>query len=198
MTSEGRARRNDLTPRTISKGSRIYRSGTKDSKFMNRDYAYVDITPHRWRHDSQAGLVYDTVYNGTNRDNMRTYVMKAKKDLKLATAANYLDACCKVAGIDTSKKVKDIPNRVVNQSEYEALTGHYYGLKVKNIDITYGLESPIANKARDYIKSQGFDGYEDPVDSVDRIGRTQSKLAPMVYVVFNPKENLQIDRIEDF
>lgn len=167
LTQQGKIRYNTKYY-SIPKGQIIYRASANSSPdFMNRKYTYVNIT------DDYAEHNYRTSEGFEGRFNL-DYVMKSKKQLKIANANEYLKAL-KATGY-ISDKINNI-----NQLPHKLVEGE-------------GGEYKHMNDVVDYLNKKGYDGVIDPIDGYHRIEHKEDVTAT---ILFNPKNSLEILKTYD-
>ena len=180
----------------VPKGSTVYRLAGSDN-FMKRGYTFVDITSDLNRvYEHQADLkeTIDGKYD-------RTYKMHTSKALKFATAGEVYKTYNAIMRIDDSARLSDIPKNVSNKEEYAAIKG-LWSKNARELDTVYGHNENTMNRIMGKLKSKGYDGYEDPADVYTRFvpdfdsDDGQKLGSPMSIVLFNPKDNLEIDDVE--
>ena len=167
---------------TIPKGTNMFRAVSNgSSKFMDRDYTYVNITDHYYEHS------YNTS-DGFNGRFDSSYILKSTKSLKIASTEEYFNALCETNNINTKQALSKIPKNVTNK-------GRYYIQNIAEHKLVEGEGGSYKalNDSVEYLRKKGYDGVVDPIDGSDQLDSNEN---PIATIIFDPKNNLEIvDRI---
>lgn len=173
LTEEGKKRNNK-----IPKGSTVFRAVSNGStKFMDREYTYVNITEDYADHSINTSSGFDGRFD-------TDIEMKTKKPLKIASTEDYFWAVMESNKINPKIYLKKVPNDVIEKGKYSV---HY--LLEHEFKEGEGGNYEIMNNTIKYLKNKGFDGVVDPIDGAHQEKRGEKQIAT---IVFDPSKNLEI------
>lgn len=178
LTNEGRKRYSNTTGYDIPKGSIMFRAVRNGSKkFMDRDYAYINVTDEYSEHSIATSSGFDGAFD-------TDYMLKATKRLKIASTNEYFNAVMKANNINPKQYLSKVPKETINKGKYivENLLPHSL------IEGTGGNYSAFNNAVK-YLKDKGYDGVIDPIDGAHSEKHGEKAIAT---VIFDPKNNVKI------
>lgn len=163
---------------TIPKGTNMFRAVSNgSSKFMDRDYTYVNITDHYHEHSYNTSNGFDGRFDSS-------YILKSTKSLKIASTEEYFNALCETNNINIKQALSKIPKNVTNK-------GRYYIQNIAEHKLVEGEGGSYKalNDSVEYLRKKGYDGVVDPIDGSDQLEANEN---PISTIIFNPKNNLEI------
>ena len=163
---------------TIPKGTNMFRAVSNgSSKFMDRDYTYVNITDHYYEHSYNTSDGFDGRFDSS-------YILKSTKSLKIASTEEYFNALCETNNINTKQALSKIPKNVINK-------GRYYIQNIAEHKLVEGEGGSYKalNDSVEYLRKKGYDGVVDPIDGSDQLDSNEN---PIATIIFDPKNNLEI------
>lgn len=162
LTQQGKIHYNK-TYYSVPKGQTIFRaSANKNPDFLDRKYTYVNIT------DDYATHYYNTSEGFEGRFDL-DYVMKSKKQLKIANSDQYLKALKATDNISHDiNSIDELPHKFI-----EGDGGNY----------------KYMNDVVNYLSEKGYDGVTDPIDGYHQLNRKEDVIAA---IIFNPKNSVEI------
>ena len=169
---------------TIPKDTKMFRAVSNgSSKFMDRDYTYVNITDNYYEHSYNTSSGFDGRFDSD-------YVLKSKKSLKIASTEEYFNALCETNHINTKQALSKIPKDVINK-------GRYYIQNIADHSLVEGEggNHKALNDAVEYLRKKGYDGVVDPIDGSHQLNNNESAIST---VLFDPKNNVEIVDKYDF
>lgn len=187
LTSAGKERKKDrYNAYELPEGSTMFRAVSNKSKnFMNRDYTYVNITPHYRKHSINTSEGFDGRFDAD-------YKMKTTKPLKIASVNDYFNAAMKANGVDPNLYLDKIPKNVIHKGLYAV--NRLFDHKMREgertgIEITGIGPSDFFINTINYLKKQGYNGVIDPIDGAHEQKRGEKAIAA---IIFDPKETMVI------
>ena len=169
---------------TIPKGTKMFRAVSNgSSKFMDRDYAYVNITDHYYEHSYNTSSGFDGRFDSD-------YVLKSTKSLKIASTEEYFNALCETNNINAKQALSKIPKDVINKGRY-----YIQNIADHNLVEGEGGNHKALNDVVKHLRKKGYDGVVDPIDGSHQLNRNES---PIATILFDPKNNVEIVDKYDF
>ena len=163
---------------TIPKGTKMFRAVSNgSSKFMDRDYTYVNITDHYYEHSYNTSSGFDGRFDSD-------YVLKSTKSLKIASTEEYFNALCETNNINAKQALSKIPKNVTNKGRY-----YIQNIADHNLVEGEGGNYKALNDSVEYLRKRGYDGVVDPIDGSDQLNSNEN---PIATIIFDPKNNLEI------
>lgn len=179
LTNEALKRKQGLSGNDIPAGATMFRAVSNGSKnFMNRDYAYVNVTDKYYEHN------YATSSGFGFKEYDTDFKLKATRPLKIASTDDYFYAVMKANHINPKKYLKEVPKDVKEKGKYAVLE-----LLPHNLVEGDGGQNKVFNNAVKYLKKKGYDGVIDPIDGAtdERDGENMRAT-----VVFDPGKSMEI------
>ena len=169
---------------TIPKGTKMFRAVSNgSSKFMDRDYTYVNITDHYYEHSYNTSSGFGGRFDSD-------YVLKSTKSLKIASTEEYFNALCETNNINAKQALSKIPQDVINKGRY-----YIQNIADHNLVEGEGGNHKALNDVVEHLRKKGYDGVVDPIDGSHQLNRNES---PIATILFYPKNNVEIVDKYDF
>ena len=169
---------------TIPKGTIMFRAVSNgSSKFMDRDYTYVNITDNYYEHSYNTSSGFDGRFDSD-------YVLKSTKSLKIASTEEYFNALCETNHINTKQALSKVPKDVINK-------GRYYIQNIADHSLVEGEggNHKALNDVVEHLRKKGYNGVVDPIDGSDQLNNNEN---PISTILFDPKNNVEIVDKYDF
>ena len=169
---------------TIPKGTTMFRAVSNgSSKFMDRDYTYVNITDNYYEHSYNTSSGFDGRFDSD-------YVLKSTKSLKIASTEEYFNALCETNHINTKQALSKVPKDIINK-------GRYYIQNIADHSLVEGEggNHKALNDVVKYLRKKGYNGVVDPIDGSHQLNNNESAIST---ILFDPKNNVEIVDKYDF
>ena len=145
LTNEALKRKQGLSGNYIPAGATMFRAVSNGSKnFMNRDYAYVNVTDKYYEHSYATSSGFEGRFD-------TDFKLKATRPLKIASTDDYFYAVMKANHINPKKYLKEVPKDVKEKGKYAVLE-----LLPHNLVEGDGGQNKVFNNAVKYLKKKGM------------------------------------------